>query len=134
MPLFYFKLKANGASFADTAGEELSDEAAACGHARGVALELMRNREPETAHWRIQVCDEALRVRHEYLFAEIDTRMEQLPPQLRSSVEAVARTTASLGEAFVQVKMSMSELRATLAQLDKMLSRTLEARPSRREK
>lgn len=72
MPLYYFVLKAGCHTYPDSEGQELPDDGAAQAHALAVARELMRNREAETGHWRIQVCDEYLQQRYEYLFADIE--------------------------------------------------------------
>jgi len=71
MPLYYFVLKVGCHSYPDSEGQEFPDDAAAQAHAKAVARELMRNRESATAHWRIQVCDDEIRVRHEYRFADV---------------------------------------------------------------
>jgi hypothetical protein len=76
MSLYYFILKTGRRTYPDTEGQEFPDDTAAQDYAEAVARELMRNRETDTAHWRIQVCDDHLQPRYEYLFADLDrTRM-----------------------------------------------------------
>jgi hypothetical protein len=122
MPLFYFILKAGRQIIPDTEGEEFENEAGARSHARAVARELMRNREARTGHWRVQVCDDYLEPRYEYLFADLDEKLEAFGPDMRFSVTAVARTTAAMNDAVVKIDASMAALRQTIDRIDFILS------------
>jgi hypothetical protein len=73
MQLYYFVLKAGRRIYPDSEGQEFPDDNAARQYACAVARELMRNRETKTGHWRIQVFDDYLRPRYDYLFADLDT-------------------------------------------------------------
>jgi hypothetical protein len=126
MPLFYFILKAGRQTIPDTQGEEFENEADARAHARTVARELMRNREAKTSHWRVQVCDDYLQPRYEYLFADVDEKLEAYGADVRVSVTAVARTTAAMNDAVRKIDASMAELRQTIDRIDFILS----SRPS----
>lgn len=122
MALFYFILKAGRQTIPDTEGEEFENEAAARAHARAVARELMRNRETRTGHWGVQVCDDYLQPRFEYLFADIDEKLEALGTEVRVSVTAVARTTAAMNDAVGKIDLSMAQLRQTIDRIDFILS------------
>jgi hypothetical protein len=122
MPLFYFILKAGRQIIPDTEGEEFENEAGARSHARAVARELMRNREAKTSHWRVQVCDDYLQPRYEYLFADVDEKLEAFGADVRVSVTAVARTTAAMNDAVEKIDTSLAELRQTIDRIDFILS------------
>ena len=71
MPIFFFNLKTAEGTIRDD-GMELRDELSAREHARTVACELMRNREPLTRSWRLDVRDGAGRQCFDLLFATVD--------------------------------------------------------------
>ena len=118
MALFYFILRVGGKTFPDPIGEEFEDIANARAHAHTVALELMRNRENRTGHWRIQVCDDYLQPCYECLFAEVDQRLQAFGDIMRGSMIRVARTTAALNDAMQDIDDTMSDLRQTMRLLD----------------
>ena len=122
MPLFYFILKAGRQTYPDVEGQEFRDEAAAREHAHAVARELMRNRETETSHWRIQVCDDYLEPCYECLFADIDETWAGCDGKLRRSLTAVARTTTTMGDALRNIDSPIADLRQTLSLIDTILS------------
>jgi hypothetical protein len=72
MPIFFFNLKTAVATIRDPDGMDLRDELSAREHARTVACELMRNREPLTRSWRLDVRDGAGRQCFDLLFATVD--------------------------------------------------------------
>lgn len=78
MRLYYFVLKTGRHVYPDSEGQEFPDDGAAREHACAVARELMRNREDRTGHWRIQVCDDYLQPRYEFLFADLDNHARTL--------------------------------------------------------
>jgi len=125
MPLFYFVLQAGRDTFPDREGMEFDAEAGARAHARAVARELMRNREAKTSHWRVQVCDDYLEPRFEYLFADVDEKLEVYGEDVRFSVTKVARTAASMSDALRKIDVSMGALRQTIGQMDRILSSRL---------
>jgi hypothetical protein len=126
MPLYYFVLKAGHHTYPDSEGQEFANEREAQGHAHAVARELMRNREARTSHWRIQVCDDYLQPRYEYLFADIDNTLDRFDSDFRGSVQAVARTTAAIGDSLRQIDTAMTDLRNMIVQIDSIIS----SRPS----
>jgi hypothetical protein len=118
MALYYFVLKVGRKAFPDRVGEEFKDIADARAHAHTVAAELMRNRENKTGHWRVQVCDDFLQPCYECLFADLDPRLQAFGDVVRGSVIRVARTTAALNDALLNIDDTMSDLRQTMRLLD----------------
>ena len=115
MTTYYFNLKDGRTVIPDIDGTEFADEPAARTHAVIVAREAMRNNEVRTRNWRIQVCGSDRTPLFEILFASVDETMDQFPGDLRNSVENVSTKFASLSDTIHEVRMSMLELRTTLA-------------------
>ena len=126
MPLYYFVLKSNGEVIPGRDEIELPGIEAARKEAIAVARELMRNREPEARSWRLEVCDDYLVPTFEILFAEVDETIDHLLPPYRESIERVCRQSASLVDAFEEVRQSLLEVRETFARMDDILSATTE--------
>jgi hypothetical protein len=124
MPLYYFALKCGSDVIADREGIELPDHGAAHAEAVAIARELMFCRELPTRKWRLQVCDDDLNPCSEVLFAEADETLGHLAPHYRETVEALARHSASLDDAFGEVRASLVEVRETLARADKIIATT----------
>ena len=122
MPLYYFVLKAGRHTYPDSEGQEFADDTAARFHAHAVARELMRNREARTAHWRVEVCDDYLQPRFEYLFADVDNTLERFDDEFRVSVKRVARTTAAIGDSLRQIDTAMADLRKTMDRINSIIS------------
>jgi len=122
MPLYYFVLKAGRHAYTDTEGQEFDDDEAAQIHAHAVARELMRNRETRTAHWCIQVCDDYLQPRFEYLFADVDSTLASVDDEFRVSLKAAARTTAEIGDSLRQIDTAMADLRNIISQIDSIIA------------
>lgn len=121
MALYYFVLKNRWDSFPDTEGAEFVDETAARSQAVAVAQELMRNRELDTRLWRIEVRDENLQLCSEVFFSSIDPTIDHLPSDLRRSIDLVADKSARLAEAILKVRVTMIEVRDTMARADRFL-------------
>jgi hypothetical protein len=121
--LFYFVLKTPQQTIPDPEGQELVDRAAARQHAVAVARQLMRNREVATRRWRIEVCDDYLHPLFEVFFVEVDETLPYFPPHLQASIEGVLRTAAALNDAIAGVKTTLSKVRQTLGQADRLLAR-----------
>ena len=115
MATYYFNLKDSRTTIPDPDGTDLIDDEAARAHAVIVAREAMRNNEVRTRNWRIEVCGSNRAALFDILFASVDESMDHLPSDLRSSVETVSTKFASLSDAIHDVRMSMLELRTTLA-------------------
>jgi hypothetical protein len=122
MPLFHFVLKAGRHAYPDSEGQEFADQASAVKHAQAVARELMRNRENKTGHWRIQVCDDYLQPRREYLFADIDDTLDRFDADSRAWAKAMARTTAAIGDSVRPIDTAMSDLRQMITRIDSIMS------------
>jgi len=118
MALYYFILKVGRKSFPDPLGEDFENLEGACAHAQTVAGEFMRNRESKTGHWRVEVCDDYLQPCYECLFADVDERLQAFGDIMRGSVIRVARTTAALNDALLNIDDTMSDLRQTMRLLD----------------
>jgi len=125
--LFYFTLKARGRSIPDMEGQELADATAARRHALTVAQQLMRGRENETHHWRIQVCDDYLKPLFDVFFAEADETLKG-HAQIKQSVERAARTAAAFSDAVESMQATLNEIRETLARADQVLAAMPSAR------
>jgi hypothetical protein len=114
MPHYFFHLKGDRGTIPDPNGTELLDQRAARAHGCQVARELMRHREFSTRMWRLDVCDDKGNFCFDLLFASVDDSIAHLGPDLRSSLEAVCRNTASLSDAIGQVEATLLQLRSTL--------------------
>jgi len=115
MPIYFFNLKTAHRDIRDPDGTELADERAAWEHARQVARELMKRRNPQSRSWRIDVRDSEGRQCFELLFASVDDSITGLDPELRGLIENLHRKQASLIDAFAAVRLSIMQLQATIA-------------------
>jgi hypothetical protein len=115
MPVFFFNLKTSNANISDPDGTDLDDELAAWEHARQVARELMRWREPQSRSWRIDVRDSAGKQCFELLFASVDDTITTLGPELRGLIENLHRKQACLIDAIAAVRLSLIQIQATIA-------------------
>ena len=118
MPIYHFHLVTLDGKVPDPKGAELPDEASAREHARQVACELMRHREPQARSWRVEVTDSAWRPCFELPFASVDSTIDHLTPELRASVENLCSQSASLSETIRAVKDTLIATRATLARME----------------
>jgi len=116
MPQYFFNLKTGRSMVRDFEGNAFDDDAAARTHAETIARELMRNNETKSRTWRLEVCNADHAPCFEVLFATIDETIDHLPPSLRDSVRRTSGQIGSLCDAIEEVRMSILELRATLAQ------------------
>jgi len=120
MPRYYFNIKKREETLPDRYGTDLPDEAAARDHARRVVVELMRNGHAGIRGWRLAVTDEDRRQCFELLFVSYDDSLSHLMPELRSSVETVHRKHASLTDAIVDMRMTLLQVKSTLARANDM--------------
>jgi hypothetical protein len=118
MPIYHFHLVTLDGRVLDLKGMEFPDEASAREHAREVARELMRHREPQTRAWRVDVTTEAQRPCFELLFASVDSTIDHLRPDLRASVEKLCFQSASLSETIRAVKNSLVVAKVRLARVE----------------
>ena len=122
MSLYYFILKGGRDIISDQEGVELRDLAAAREHATAVARELMRNRELPARNWRLEVCDDYLVPCFEILFADVDETIAHLPAAYQESIKTAARFSASVCDAFFQVRNSFADVHKTLARADSIIA------------
>jgi hypothetical protein len=115
MPVYFFNLKTSSANINDPEGTELNDELGAWEHARQVARELMRQREPQSRSWRLDVRDDEGRRCFELLFASVDDTIATLGPEMRDLIENLHRKQASLIDAIAAVRLSLLQIQATIA-------------------
>src|SRR5262245_47281450 len=121
MPLFYFILKGCGESVPDREGSEFPDNATAHSYANTVARELMRNREPATRFWRLQVCDDDLRPVSEVHFATIDDALCHFSPEHQNTIQRMSRTIGTLSDAICDVRATLSQIQLTIARANDSL-------------
>jgi len=119
--LYYFVLKAGRQIIPDQEGRELPDEVAARAHAVAVAQQLMQHREMQTRNWRIQVCDDYLKPLFEVYFAEVGETLKGFSLHLQDSIKDVARTAASLDDALLSMRTTLTDVHATLGRADQIL-------------
>jgi len=117
MKRYYFNLWTTKQLLLDTAGTALSDETAARAHARAVARDLMRNCAPNTRSWRLDVRDGDGQACFSVLFASVD---DTVPPELRAAVIEGSTRAATLRDAIHEVRLSLLQLRATMARAEGM--------------
>ncbi len=115
MSIYFFNLKTAKREIRDRVGTELADERAAREHARRVARELMRGREPQTRSWRIDVRDGKGRQCFELLFAGVDDTIATLGPRLRDIIENLHHKQAALIDAIATARLSLLQIQATIA-------------------
>ena len=118
MPKYFFNLAAREDIVFDREGVDFPDERSAREYAAVVIRELMAHREPQTRAWRLDVRDSNGLPCFDLLFATIDDTLGHLTPQLRSSVEGYCASAASLAEAIRSIRMTLLEVKATLARAE----------------
>lgn len=115
MPRFFFDLNHGGILLRDEDGTELPDDLAAHTHADGVARELLRNNERRARNWRLQIRDSTGAHCFDLFFSSLDGSLAHLTPELRSSIEAICRSTAHLSDTISSVQTTLEDVRETLA-------------------
>jgi hypothetical protein len=81
----------------------------------------MRNRELKTRAWRLEVRDDDLRPCFEILFGAVDSSIANFGPDYRRSVESLSLSTATLLDAFDEVRATLTNVRDTLARADHLM-------------
>ena len=79
----------------------------------------MRNREPRTRYWSLDVCDAARELLFEIDFARLDHTLDHWPPQARESVLRLGEAFRSLAKTISDCRMTILESKALLAQADR---------------
>lgn len=85
MPVYTFKIDADGACLHDETGVSLRDRPLARQYAEQVAREMMARREKSTRHWHIDVYEND-QLFLELPFSSVDPTMDNLSPELRATV------------------------------------------------
>jgi hypothetical protein len=114
-PMFYFHLRKGQSVVADDEGEDLPGAWAARTHAVRVARELMRGRELQTRHYRLDVIDERGGVVTEVPFAAVDPTLSHLRGDLRELIVRLSQTRREFCETLAEADQLMLELRAMRA-------------------
>jgi len=121
MPHYHFNLKTALDTIHDLEGMELPDERSARSHAGEVARELTTNRDLRAMRlWRLSVCDGYGKSHFELLLAPLHPSICQLPSEIRASVEDLCQKTASLNDAIKAVRMTVFQVRGTIARSEGM--------------
>jgi hypothetical protein len=118
MTRYFFTLHTRDAAVFDPDGIELPDERLARGYAEVVARELMAHREPHTRSWRLDVHNSHGRRCFHLVFATVDQTLSHLRPDLRRALENCCASTASFAEAIRAIKLTLLEVKATLARAE----------------
>jgi Domain of unknown function (DUF6894) len=115
MALYHFDFRDGQHVIDDPEGTELADLTAARNHAREVARELMRNREPKARHCKLQIRDESHQVLSDLLFATVDPTLDHLHAELREQIELLCASLAAFKETLAASRMRTSRDRALVA-------------------
>lgn len=118
MASYFFNLATPNRTIWDPQGVDLPNETAAREHAHIVADELLRQCEPVRRSWRLDVCGSDQRLCFSVLFATIDSSIDHLSPELRSSFERLHANAASLSEAIRAVRLSLLQVKGALARAE----------------
>src|SRR6516165_5390772 len=118
MPAYQFNLKTGDGTVIDPEGTDLPNDASAYAYAKAVASELMAHREPQTRSWRLEVRYSGGLPKFDLLFASIDETLSHLTPELRSSVEGLCASSASLVEEIREIKLTLLAVKATIARAE----------------
>jgi hypothetical protein len=119
MPLFHFDLHDGHGIHMDPDGMLFADAAEARSHGTQVACELMRNREPRTRYWTLDVCDAGRERLFEIEFVSLDRTVHDLPPKMRESVLRLCAAFRSLTRTMSDCRMTILQSRALLAQAER---------------
>jgi hypothetical protein len=109
---YTFELHDGGRPIRDDASFAIRELALA--HADTVALELMKNCEPESRSWRLDVFEGDMLV-HQLPFARVDSTLDHLDPALRMTVEQSNATLLGSMEARSSARVTRRESRALVA-------------------
>jgi hypothetical protein len=118
MPRYHFHLHDGHGVRSDLDGTLLPDAEAARDHGAMVAHELMRNREPCTRYWKLDVCDPGGELLFDLEFARLDNTLDHLPPALRESVIRVGDRLRSVAETIDNCRMTVLQSKALMAHAD----------------
>jgi hypothetical protein len=115
MRRYFFHLRDGFRGYADSSGVDLSSDDAAQDYARRVGAELMKNREVEVRHWRIQVQDEDGQLLFEIPLITLDLTLSHLSPPHKKAMEELSQRCYALREAIAQARVVQNQARALIA-------------------
>jgi uncharacterized protein DUF6894 len=115
MRRYYFHLKDGCRGYADHTGVVLSSDDAARDHARGVAAELMKNRERKARHWHIDVQDKNRKPLFTVAFITVDRTLNHVSQPHRKALEELSQRCYALREAIAQARTVQTQARALVA-------------------
>jgi hypothetical protein len=120
MPLYFFNLKTAEGVIPDPEGTNLDDDPSAQEHARTIARELMRHREPLTRSWRLDVRDRTGRQYFDLLFATVDDSINDFGPELRGTIQDLHSRSASLFEEMRATRLALRRLKGTIRRWERV--------------
>ncbi len=115
MRRYFFHLRDGYRGYADSTGVNLSDDDTARGYACRVGSELMKNRELEVRHWRIQVQNEDEQTIFEIPLITLDATLSHLSPLHKKAMEELSHRCYALREAIAQARIVQNQARALIA-------------------
>ena len=121
MPTYWFNLKTMDGTIIDPEGTDLLNDASAHAYAKAVARELMAHQEQQTRSWRLEVRGSGPLPKFDLLFASVDETLSHLTPELRSSVEGLCASSASVAEGIREIKLTILTVKATMARSKRAL-------------
>ena len=115
MASYFFNLRNAQGGYVDRTGVELADDDAARMYACLVAGELMKNREIQAWHWRIDVRDSEGRRLFEVAFVSHDPRVRRMHPSHQEKLEKLSERRCELAEAMDQSRAVKQQAKAVVA-------------------
>lgn len=115
VPTYTFKLLDGCGGAEDTTGISLSGRDDAIDYGRDVVHELMKNREPQTRSWRLDIYEKGDGQIRGIPFASIDPTLDHLRPERRTTVEALSERKLSLCEMIYALTDTVRESQALVA-------------------
>jgi len=112
MPHYHFHLWTSESEVLDRDGTTLPDDDAARVHAKQVACELIKSKEPQRRIWRLDVADEQGATRFQLAFSAVDESLDHLDPSTRELVERSAAARAALMQTILESRFLVIKARA----------------------
>ena len=115
MAHYFFHLRDGRRGYRDCEGVELPDDDAAKDYAQHVAAELIKNRNINARHWRIDVHDEQGQKICRVALISYDPRLSHLSPVMRKMLEESSDRRYALGEVIAEARATVARSRALVA-------------------
>jgi hypothetical protein len=112
MPRYFFHLRDGTEGIRDAEGVDLPDEIAGRAYARSLASELMKNREPQTRHWLLDVTEEIGQVAFQLPFATVDQTLDHLTAATRNWIEQRCEKSLAQHEEIERARVGCRRSRA----------------------